>query len=85
MFAIRDSLNGLLETNNMDYIEMVYEDLIVQPQACIDKLNAFLGSHLEVSDLEAVFRGQLGRRQLGGKDLVKAALIFLKNYRQRYG
>ena len=84
MHGIRDCLADFLWGQGKPYLELVYEDLLLRTDETIDRINAHIGSSLTRSDLEQVFSGQLGRRQRGGGDFLKALMIYLKNYRQRY-
>lgn len=73
-----------LREAGVPHLEVRYEDLIVKPQSTIEAINRFLGSALTLSDLQVVYKGRLHRdsRPLG--DYLKAALIYLKNYGDRY-
>jgi hypothetical protein len=82
--GIRDSIRKFLIENNMDYIELEYEDLLRNPDGFIDRLNAFLDSSLDISDLRAIYKGKLYKKPKKIFDLFKASLIYAKNYRRRY-
>lgn len=65
-------------------LELLYEDLLLSPDATIARLNEFLGTDLGLDDLQSVFHGRLGRRQRGFADLMRASLIYAANFGQRY-
>ena len=84
MYGIRDSIREFLGSHDKTYLELVYEELILQPENTIAALNSHLGCELQLEDLQSVFSGQLGKRQRGAGDFLKASAIYLKNYSQRY-
>jgi hypothetical protein len=82
--AIQESATAFLEENRFPYQHITYDDLIADPERTIARLNRFLRANLTLADLAAVYRGPLYRlpgRELPG--IVKAGLIYLKNYRER--
>ncbi len=84
MDGIRDSILAFFHDQQVPYLHLVYEDLLVHPEASLARLNRYLGTGLTVADLRGVYRGPLYRKPRGLADLVKAGLIYLKNYGQRY-
>jgi hypothetical protein len=72
-----------LDERGLERHEMLFDDLIVRPQATLESLNAFLGTKLEVADLQAVYNQPLHRAPRSSLDLVKAALIYARNYGER--
>ncbi|MCB1788638.1 MAG: sulfotransferase [Chromatiaceae bacterium] len=82
--GIGDSNRRFLQQQGLDFLEMQYEDLVVDPDAALRRLNDFLGSALETADLQAVYRGRLYEKPKGIRDLATAALIYVRNYRERY-
>jgi hypothetical protein len=83
--GITQSNVQFLEERGLAYLPLSFEDLLVQPQASLEKLNQHLGSALQVTDLQAVCRLPLGRRSRGTADFIKAAAIYAKNYGERDG
>ena len=81
--GVDGSIREFLEGNRLHYMEMVYEDLIEQPERTLDELSGFLGLSLGLDDLQQVYTGSLYRRGKGLGSLAKAYLIYLKNYRER--
>lgn len=81
---IRNTILRFLEVQEKPCLELVYEDLLVSPEATIGRLNQYLGTTLTVDDLKAVYAGELGRRQRGLPDMARAWMIYLYNYRHRY-
>lgn len=84
LHGIRDSIRKFLVDNNAEHIELQFEDLLLTPEKTIERLNEFLGCSLDVSDLQAVYRGELYKKPKGFGDIVKAGLIYAKNYGERY-
>lgn len=80
---VRQSIEDFLKLQGLDSLPIVYEDLIMKPDATIERINRFVGTSLQRSDLTETFSGQLERRQHGPIRLAKALAIYLKNYRSR--
>ena len=78
------TINKFLNENSAQHISLKYEDLIVEPEKTIHRLNDFLGSSLSFSDLQQVYTGELYRKPKRLKDFLKAAAIYVRNYRHRY-
>ena len=83
--SIKDSLIAFLDGMKNPYLHVTYENLIVHPESVIGKLNAYLGSSLTVDDLKAIYHLPLYTLPRNSFiDYLKAALIYLKNYSERY-
>ena len=82
--GVDGSIREFLEGNRLHHMEMVYEDLIEQPERTLEKLSDFLDLSLGLDDLQQVYNGGLYRRGKGFGSLAKAYLIYLKNYRERF-
>jgi hypothetical protein len=80
---INASIEQFLRDSGTNYHELCFEELIVRPHETISALNGFLGTHLGVEDLEAIYTKPLYRRPRGFGDFVKASLIYAKNYGSR--
>ena len=81
--TVRQSIVEFFESSGVSYLPLVYEDLIVNPEDSIGRLNRFCGTNIDMDDVRAVFSGRLYVRQHGAKSLAKALAIYLKNYRDR--
>jgi hypothetical protein len=81
---VRGSIDSFIDETAASRLKVVYEDLLVAPEATIDRINAFLGTRLTTNDLKAVYKGRLYKKPHGIADLVKANMIYLKNYGERY-
>jgi hypothetical protein len=79
--GIRRYLVDFTESENADYLEVLYEDLIQRPEQTIERLNHLASSDLTASDFYSIFRGTPGRRQHGAKDIIRATLLYLANFR----
>jgi len=82
--SIQGTIVDFLNENKLLYLHLTYENLIVQPEETIQKLNAYLESNLTVKDLTAIYDKPLYKTpRNSAMDYVKAGLIFLKNYSER--
>jgi hypothetical protein len=81
---IRSSIRNFLLEQRLECLEIVFEDLLLRPEHSIGRLNEFLNSGLTISDLRYVYRGRLYSKPRGGYDALKAGLIHVKNFAQRY-
>lgn len=66
-------------------LQLGFEDLLLEPERTLDRLNGFFGLHLTLEDLLAVSREPLYRRSRGWRDFVEALLVYVKNYSERDG
>lgn len=83
--SILSSLQGFLRDNYPKYLHVKYEELIARPDATIRELNLYLETSLNVSDLQAIYHGKLFKTPRNSVfDFGKAALIYLKNYSERF-
>ncbi|NND61015.1 MAG: hypothetical protein HKN49_12190 [Gammaproteobacteria bacterium] len=81
--SIWNRLEAFCREREAPYLPLVYEDLMVQPEQTLERLNQFLHLQLDLTDLQAVFSGKLGRRQHGVVNFTNALAIYLKNFGQR--
>jgi hypothetical protein len=82
--AVQESSLAFVRENGFPYLQVTYEGLIARPGEAISSLNRFLGTNLAIADLAAVYRGKLHQQpgaSLSG--VLKAALIYAKNYGER--
>lgn len=68
---------GFLKREKADYINLTFEDLVVRPEASIDKLNRHIGTKLTISELKEVYTGHLGRPRWTRTDFAKARIRFM--------
>jgi hypothetical protein len=82
--AIQHTFISFLNDNKLPYLHLTYEALIAQPEETIQRLNAFLGTHLTVDDLVAIYHKPLYKLpRSSAVDFVRAVLIYVKNYSER--
>lgn len=82
--SIRDSLTGFLKNNNLPYLQITFENLVVRPEETIRKLNAYLGTELTLEDMTAIYNKPLYKAPRSSVfDYLKAMLIYCKNYSER--
>ncbi len=80
---IEAAIAQFLDERGLKRHEILFDDLIVQPEATLERLNGFLGTNLAIADLQAVYHQPLRRAPRSPLDLVKAALIYARNYGER--
>ena len=81
--SIQSSLREFLENRSIRYLPVLFEDLVVRPEAEIARLGEFLGAPLTMDHLLSTYDGVLYRKPKSVRDGVEATLIYLKNYRER--
>jgi hypothetical protein len=81
--SIQASLREFLDANAIRYLPVLFEDLIVNPEREVARLGSFLGADVAMDHLRSTYDGVLYRRPKSLKDTAEAALIYLKNYRER--
>ena len=82
--SIRDSLTDFLKSNELPYLHLTFDNLVVRPEKTIRELNAHLGTELSVADLAAIYTKPLYRAPRSSAiDYIKAVLIYIKNYSER--
>jgi hypothetical protein len=74
-----------LEDHGLPRLEMSFETLLLQPETALVRLNEFFDVNLSMADLRSVHKAPLHRKSRGWKDVIVAALIYAKNYRERDG
>ena len=82
--GVHRTIIDFVEQNDAQYVDILYEELIVDPESTIRRINAAVNTELSVSDFEKVFRGDLYKKQHGPKSFLRASAIYLKNYSDRY-
>lgn len=81
--GVRASFLEFIAENRLPYLEMVYEELLLEPEPALERLGNFLGTRFSLADLERIHRGPLYRRRHGMADYICAMLVYLKNYAER--
>jgi len=84
MDGITGSIVEYLHEYEIPYLALEYEQLILQPDGAIKRLNDFLGTGLSITDLQQVYTKPLYHNPRSFLDYPKAMMVYLKNYRQRY-
>lgn len=83
--SVTDSFKRFLERNGKAYQEFKFEDLQMNPEQTIERLNKQLGLSLTMEDLKKVYTKPLYKKSKGLKDWFEALAIYLKNYALRDG
>ncbi|MBS0446994.1 MAG: hypothetical protein JSR59_13710 [Proteobacteria bacterium] len=91
--AYTRAYNHGITQSNLDFLhgaglpclKTSFEDLLLAPDQTLARLNGAFDLALTMSDLTQVCREPLHRKSRGVGDLVKAALIYAKNYHERDG
>lgn len=74
--CIKSSYN-FLNRDGIKYYDLTFEDLINDPDKSICDINKFIGTHLDLSDLRAIYKGPLYRSRWSKRDFIKAKVKFL--------
>lgn len=74
-----------LQSRGLRYVQASFEDLLLEPEQTLAKLNGLFSGALSMDQLRKVCREPLGRKSRGFKDLLLASLIYIKNYDERDG
>lgn len=83
MTGIHQSAIAFVKQHDIPHIEIIYEQILLEPETTLAKLGSFLGITLTMDDLRRSFRGPLHRKTHGPAQYLRAVLIYLKNYRHR--
>jgi Sulfotransferase family len=82
--SVQESIVSFLEENRLPFVDITYEGLIRNPTTTIARLNRFLGTNLNVQQLQAAYHGPLYKTPTSpAKKIFMAGLIYLRNYRAR--
>jgi len=81
--GVQSSLKQYLSKSGRPYLTVNYEDLIIRPEAELERLSQFLGRPVAMQHLTSTYHGKLYRKNKGFRDAVEAALIYTKNFRER--
>jgi hypothetical protein len=81
--GVQSSLKQYLSRSGRPFLTVNYEDLIIRPEAELERLSRFLGRPVSMQHLTSTYRGRLYRKNKGFRDAVEAALIYTKNFRER--
>lgn len=82
--GVDGTIEDFLTQEKLPYLNVLYEDLLMQPEQIIQRINDGVGTQLSFEDFRGVFRGSLYKRQHGLKNLLLAYAIYFKNYGERY-
>ena len=74
-----------LQERQLPFLQLSFEDLLLQPEATLERMNQAYGLALTMQALQAVCHIPLYRKSRRWNDVVHASLIYLKNYAERDG
>jgi hypothetical protein len=80
---VYDTIIDFFKTEMADFMEIQYETLIVNPENSLDRLNQFLDISLTTKELSNIYKGSLYKKPKTWFDMVKASLIYAKNFSYR--
>jgi hypothetical protein len=83
--GITNSNLRFLQDHHRPYLAMSFEDLMLEPESALKRMNGFFNTDLSMTDLRSVCNLPLGRKSQGLRALLQAALIYAKNYGERDG
>lgn len=82
--GINQIISSFLQQQDKDSLFLNYDDLIMEPEVTLQKINEYLDCQLTLDDLKAVYKYPLYKKNRGFIDFMKAVSVYLKNYSQRY-
>lgn len=80
-----DRIIRYLDDCDFSNITINYDKLVEYPQTEIQRLNDFLNSTYNLKMLHDLYQGKIGSKTFSDKDLIKAILIYIKNFIVNYG
>ncbi|MCA0240633.1 MAG: sulfotransferase [Proteobacteria bacterium] len=83
--GITQSNLHFVRSSGLPCLQASFEDLLLRPEATLDRLNAAFGLALTMDTLRAVCSEPLYRKSRGPIDHAHALLIYLKNHARRDG
>jgi hypothetical protein len=83
--GITQSNLRFLTENGLPCLKLSFEDLLMDPDGTLQRLNQHFDMALTRADLQAVCRLPLHRKSRTWRDCIVAGLIFLKNFSERDG
>ncbi|MDO9091408.1 MAG: hypothetical protein Q7U99_02005 [Rubrivivax sp.] len=83
--GITQSNLRFLQEGGLPYLKLSFEDLLLAPEATLERLNSAFDLGLGLTQLHEVCRLPLGRKSRNWKDFALASLIYLKNFQERDG
>lgn len=82
--GINKTIYEFLAQEDLPHLNILYEDLLMNPEMVIGQINQGAGTSASLADFKSVFRGRLSTKQHGLFNYLKACAIYLKNYHERY-
>ena len=74
-----------LQERQLPYLQLSFEDLLLQPEATLARMNQAYGLSLTMQALQSVCNIPLYRKSRRWTDVVHASLIYVKNFGERDG
>lgn len=83
--GITQSNQRFLSEHGLPFVQASFEDLLLQPEKTLERLNSGFNIDLRMAHLRKVCHEPLGRKSRGWKDFALATLIYARNYAERDG
>ena len=83
--AINASNQAFAQEYGARHLHLTLENLLVEPEATLERMNETFGTFLEMDDLRTVCRLPLYRKRRDWRDFAEALKTYLKNYHARDG
>jgi len=80
---IETLVTSFIDKHKIKHCAALFDDLIEKPEKTLLNLNGSLEIDLKIDDLRAVYNKPLCKKARGSKSLLRAVLIYLKNYHTR--
>ena len=73
----KTSWNLFFENRGLDCFKCTFEDMLLDPEAFLERLNPFLDTTLTVADVKSVYEGELYKKRYGPFSVTKAGLYYI--------
>ena len=83
--GITQSNLDFLAEHQLPVLSLSFENLLLTPEATLERLNGFFGTAMTMAALHKIYRHPLYKKNHGLKDYFTALAIYLKNYAERDG
>ena len=83
--AINASNQAFAQAHGARHLHLTLEELLLEPEQTLERMNEAFGLYLGMGDLQAVCRLPLYRKRRDWRDFAEAVMVYLKNYHARDG
>jgi len=83
--SIQRSLLDFLQSRQIQFLPVGYEQLVTTPDVQVKRIGEFIGTRLTLDQFTSTYSGPLYRNPKTWRDAIEAGLIYLKNFNERTG